>query len=68
MGAGSVVGTLRHPRANMEIVRNEDKQRLIDFLRRKMCGPCRRGDLDIAHEGCVEAAELIVIVEAERST
>ena len=40
-----------------------ERARLIDFLRRKQCGPCRRGDLDSTHAGCVEAADLIDIVE-----
>jgi hypothetical protein len=48
-------------------VRNEDRERLVEFLRGKMCGPCRRGDLNPAHDGCVEARQLIAIVEAERS-
>lgn len=43
----------------------EQRDRLIAFLQNKMCGPCRRGDVDPAHQGCVEAAELIEIVESE---
>lgn len=46
-------------------MREEDRERLVEFLRRKMCGPCRRGELNLAHEGCVEAADLIAIVEAD---
>ncbi len=44
---------------------DEEQERLVEFLRRKMCGPCRRGDLNMGHEGCVEATELVAIVEAE---
>lgn len=42
---------------------DHERQRLIDFLRKKQCGPCRRGAVDTGHAGCVEAAELIDIVE-----
>lgn len=41
-----------------------ERQRLIEFLRKKMCGPCRRSGADAGHEGCVEAEELIAIVAA----
>ncbi len=44
----------------------DERQRLIDFLRKKMCGPCRRGDLNPEHEGCLEASDLIEIIEADR--
>lgn len=41
----------------------DERERLISFLRRKQCAPCRAGDVDPSHGGCVEAAELIEIVE-----
>ena len=41
----------------------EQKDRLVTFLQKKMCGPCRRDGADADHEGCVEAEALIVIVE-----
>lgn len=43
----------------------EEKNRIIAFLRNKMCGPCRRDSADASHEGCVEAEQLITIVENE---
>ncbi len=42
----------------------DERQRLIDFLRRKMCGPCRRGEVNPEHDGCVEASDLIELVDA----
>lgn len=39
-----------------------EKERLIDFLAKKMCGPCRAKGADGNHEGCVEAEALIAIV------
>lgn len=42
-----------------------DQERLLDFLRRKQCAPCRRGQLDLSHSGCVEAEELIELVQNE---
>jgi hypothetical protein len=44
---------------------DDERRRLIEFLRNKQCGPCRRGHLDVEHAGCVEAAELIEIVERD---
>lgn len=46
-------------------MKSSDRDPLIDFLHRKMCRPCRDGDLNPGHVGCVEAAELITIVESE---
>jgi len=43
----------------------ENRERLTEFLRKKMCGPCRRGELNAEHEGCLEAAELVEIVESD---
>jgi hypothetical protein len=43
----------------------EQRDDLLDFLRRKQCGPCRRGPLQADHTGCAEAAHLIRVVEAE---
>jgi hypothetical protein len=40
----------------------EEQDRLVDFLRRKQCGPCRRGRIDPSHPGCAEAEDLIEIV------
>lgn len=42
-----------------------EKERLISFLERKMCGPCRRDGAASNHPGCVEAEELIDIVERQ---
>ena len=41
-----------------------DSERLIDFLRKKMCGHCKRGAVSVQHDGCLEAAELVSMVEA----
>ena len=43
----------------------DQKRRLIDFLSRKMCGPCRRDGAEPAHAACCEAQDLIAVVEAE---
>jgi len=45
----------------------EEKDRLITFFRNKMCTPCRNsdGNPDPGHSGCVEAQELLEIVERE---
>jgi hypothetical protein len=48
-------------------VNAKDQERLLEFLRKKMCGKCRRGALTAQHDGCHEAAELIEIVEACKS-
>lgn len=40
----------------------QEKERLITFLEKKMCGPCRRDGAVAEHEGCVEAEELIETV------
>lgn len=45
-----------------------EQQRLVEFLERKQCTPCRRGNLDRSHVGCMEAADLIAIVRRERTT
>jgi len=45
-----------------------ERDRLIEFLERKQCSPCRRGDLDRSHVGCMEAADLIAIVRRERTS
>lgn len=44
--------------------RNE-KHRVIEFMRNKQCTPCRNGSLDPYHGGCVEAEELIEIINGE---
>lgn len=41
----------------------QEKKRVITFLEKKMCGPCRRDGAVVEHEGCVEAQELIEIVQ-----
>jgi hypothetical protein len=41
---------------------SEEKERLIAFLSKKMCGPCRTNGAEADHEGCVEAEALIEIV------
>jgi hypothetical protein len=46
-------------------VKDDDRERLVQFLRIKMCGPCRRDGARADHEGCVEAEALIAIVEAD---
>lgn len=42
-----------------------EQERVLAFLRIKQCAPCRRGDLDPAHSGCVEAEDLIDIIANE---
>lgn len=44
---------------------NAQRERLVEFLMKKMCGPCRRDAAIDDHEGCKEAEELIAIVKAE---
>jgi hypothetical protein len=46
-------------------VTDDERSRLIDFLRAKMCTPCRRDGASAEHPGCEEAQALIVIVEAD---
>jgi hypothetical protein len=43
----------------------ENTRRLIEFLRRKMCKPCRDSGANPEHPACCEAADLIDIVEQE---
>lgn len=43
----------------------DERAQLIDFLRRKQCGPCRRGVVQPGHVGCAEAEALIRVVERE---
>lgn len=45
-----------------------EQSRLLEFLQRKQCGPCRRDRVDPSHAGCWEAEELIRIVRRERPT
>ena len=47
------------------VVTHAERERLVAFLRSKQCGPCRRGDAKREHPGCVEAEELIEIVEKD---
>jgi hypothetical protein len=47
-------------------VNESDRQRIIEFMERKMCGPCRRADLNPSHDGCVEAATLIEILNDDQ--
>ncbi len=56
---------LNHDRRTRDagVVTDDERDRLIEFVRNKQCGPCRRGDIDRNHAGCVEAGELIEIVE-----
>ena len=42
-----------------------EQRRIIEFLRHKQCTPCRNGNLDPHHAGCVEAEELIEIIDSE---
>jgi hypothetical protein len=44
-------------------VTDAETERLVAFLRSKQCGPCRRGEATSDHAGCVEAEDLIGIVE-----
>ena len=46
-----------------EDVTDAERDRLVTFLRSKQCGSCRRGDATAEHPACVEAEELITIVE-----
>lgn len=46
-------------------MRERDKERLIEFLSMKMCGPFRRDGPNPDHPGCVEAAELVEVIESE---
>lgn len=41
------------------------RQRLITFLEKKMCRPCLRDGAAPGHDGCVEAEELIALVQAD---
>ena len=41
----------------------DETERLVEFLRRKMCKPCRDGTPNPDHAGCCEAADLVEIVE-----
>ena len=45
----------------------EEKERLIRFFRNKMCGPCKNseGRPSLDHPACVEAQELLEIIERE---
>lgn len=47
---------------------DDEQQRIIDFLQRKQCGPCRRGSVDRGHVGCAEAQDLIRVIEREPAT
>jgi hypothetical protein len=47
----------------LHLVTDAERDRLVAFLQSKQCGPCRRGDAKLDHGGCVEAEELIKIVE-----
>lgn len=49
--------------ARVMTMTDSERSRLVEFLRRKQCGPCRGGALDASHAGCVEAEDLIEIVE-----
>jgi len=46
-------------------MKQADRDRLIEFLKVKMCGPCRRNGAIADHDGCVEAERLIAVVEAD---
>lgn len=48
-------------------MKSKDKERIVSFLNKKMCGPCRRDGANPDHPACVEAAELIEIIDAEPS-
>jgi hypothetical protein len=41
----------------------EERERLIEYLQRKMCKPCRESQHSAEHAGCQEALELIAIVK-----
>jgi hypothetical protein len=41
----------------------DEEKRLVAFLAKRMCGPCRRDRAVAEHEGCVEAEEFIEIVQ-----
>ena len=43
-----------------------EQTRLIDYLRNRMCGPCRESLAPPTHKGCTEALELTRIVEREK--
>jgi len=43
----------------------DEQERLLDFLRRKQCGPCRRGTVQPGHVGCAEAEEFVRVIERE---
>lgn len=44
----------------------DDVERIADFLRRKMCKPCRDTGPNPEHAGCCEASDLLEIVEREQ--
>ena len=41
----------------------EERARLIEFLGKKLCAPCRRDEATADHPACKEAEELIEIVK-----
>lgn len=43
---------------------DELRRDLIAFLRKKQCGPCRRGDRETLCPGCEEAERLIRALES----
>lgn len=43
----------------------DERNRLISFLQKKMCAPCRQQGANPEHPGCLEAQELLEIVESE---
>lgn len=47
---------------------NDQRDRMITFLRVTMCSPCRSGDLEPDHARCSEAAALIAVLEGEEPT
>jgi hypothetical protein len=54
--------TPNHENRNAEeSMTNGERDRLIEFLQKKMCGPCRRDGPTSDHEGCLEAHELKIV-------
>jgi len=42
-----------------------EQGRILAFLRNKQCTPCRTGNLDPTHRGCIDAEDLIDIISNE---
>jgi len=46
---------------------DEERNRLLEFLEKKLCGPCRREGAAVDHPACKEAEDLMTIVRSSGS-